>query len=96
MRPTIRCCFNSGSRSTWTSWKQGLRAAQVPLKASKEALKETAIRRSGGATCLGSGSAGRKQHPELRELYDSKLIIAQKLLQQWVTAHPDDAAAGDL
>jgi hypothetical protein len=32
----------------------------------------------------------QKKHPELRELYESKLIIAQDLLQQWVTDHPDE------
>jgi hypothetical protein len=30
----------------------------------------------------------QKSHPQLRELYDSKLIIAQDMLQQWVEAHP--------
>ncbi len=39
---------------------------------------------------LGVWQRRQKQHPELRELYDSKLIISQNLLQQWVSAHPDE------
>jgi hypothetical protein len=68
--------------------EQGLRAAQVPLKASKEALKETDPRKWRGYL-LGVWERRQKQHPELRELYDSKLTIAQDLLQEWVTAHPE-------
>lgn len=68
--------------------EQGLRAAQVPLKASKEALKERDPRRWRGYL-LGVWQRRQKSHPELRELYDSKLIIAQKLLRQWVETHPD-------
>lgn len=67
--------------------EQGLRTAQVPLKASKEALKENAPRQWRGYL-LGVWQRRQKSHPELRELYDSKLLIAQKLLQQWVSAHP--------
>jgi hypothetical protein len=68
--------------------EQGLRAAQVPLKASKEALKETAPDRW-RSYLLGVWQRRQLQHPELRALYDSKLTIAQTLLQQWVNAHPD-------
>lgn len=68
--------------------EQGLRAAQVPLKASKEALKTSDPQKWRGYL-LGVWQRRQKNHPELRELYDSKLIIAQKLLQQWVEAHPD-------
>ncbi len=68
--------------------EQGLRAAQVPLKASKEALKESDPAKWRGYL-LGVWRRRQKRHPELRELYDSKLIIAQKLLEQWVTTHPD-------
>ncbi len=70
--------------------EKGLRAAQVPLKASKEALKETAPRKWRGYL-LGVWQRRQKQQPELRDLYDSKLSMAQDLLQQWVTAHPGDA-----
>jgi hypothetical protein len=69
--------------------EQGLRAAHVPLKASKEALKETAPQKWRGYL-LGVWQRRQKQQPELRTLYDSKLSIAQNLLQQWVTAHPDE------
>jgi hypothetical protein len=68
--------------------EQGLRAAQVPLKASKEAWKESDPRQWRGYL-LGVWQRRQKSHPEIRELYDSKLIIAQQLLQQWVTAHPE-------
>jgi hypothetical protein len=70
--------------------EKGLRAAQVPLKASKAVLKETAPRKWRGYL-LGVWQRRQKQQPELRDLYDSKLSIAQALLQQWVTAHPDEA-----
>ena len=74
-----------------TKLEQGLRRAHVPLKASKEALKETAPRKWRGYL-LGVWQRRQKQQPELCDLYDSKLTIAQDLLQQWVTAHPADAA----
>jgi hypothetical protein len=66
----------------------GLRAAQVPLKTSKAALKESDPRKWRGYL-LGVWQRQQKKHPELRELYDSKLIILQNLLEQWVTAHPE-------
>lgn len=68
--------------------EQGLRTADVPLKASKESLKETDPRAWRGYL-LGVWQRRQKSRPELQELYDSKLIMAQKLLQRWVTAHPD-------
>jgi hypothetical protein len=37
---------------------------------------------------LGVWQRQQKAHPEVRELYDSKLVIAETLLQQWVDAHP--------
>lgn len=67
--------------------EQGLREAKIPLKASKEALKTTDPQKWRGYL-LGVWQRRQKSHPELRELYDSKLIIVQKLLQQWVEAHP--------
>lgn len=70
--------------------EQGLRTAQVPLKTSKEPLKETAPHKW-RSYLLGVWQRRQEQHPELRELYDSKLSIAQALLQQWVTAQPDEA-----
>ncbi len=68
--------------------EQGLRAAQIPLKASKETLKETAPDKWRGYL-LGVWQRRQKQHPELLALYDSKLTMAQALLQQWVSEHPD-------
>ncbi|HLE61578.1 MAG TPA: transposase [Pyrinomonadaceae bacterium] len=68
--------------------EDGLRAANVPLKASKALLKETDPRAWRGYV-LGVWQRRQKSQPELHELYDSKLIMAQKLLQQWVTVHPE-------
>ncbi len=65
----------------------GLRAAEVPLRANKEMLKENDPRKWRGYL-LGVWQRQQKKHPDLRDLYDSKLIIVQNLLQQWVTAHP--------
>ena len=71
--------------------EQGLRAAQVPLKASKAPLKETAPHKW-RSYLLGVWQHRQKQYPEIQDLYDSKLSIAQALLQQWVTtSHPDEA-----
>lgn len=67
----------------------GLRAAQIPLKAPKEALKDSAPRKW-RSYLLGVWRRRQKSHPELCELYDSKLQIAQHLLQAWVTAHPEE------
>jgi hypothetical protein len=66
----------------------GLRAAQVPLKASKEALKESEPRKWRGYL-LGVWQRQQKKHPHLQELYESKLIILQNLLAQWMAAHPE-------
>jgi hypothetical protein len=67
--------------------EEGLRTAQVPLKASKEPLKASDPRKWRGYL-LGVWQRQQKKHPDLRELYDSKLIIVQNLLQQWVSEHP--------
>ena len=69
--------------------EQGIRAARISLKASKEALKETDPQKWRGYL-LGVWRRRQKGHPELRELYDSKLIMVQNLLQQWVEAHPGE------
>jgi hypothetical protein len=65
----------------------GLRAAQVPLRANKEALKASDPRKWRGYL-LGVWQRQQKKRPDLRELYDSKLVILQNLLHQWVTGHP--------
>jgi len=69
--------------------EQGMRAAKVPIKASKEALKDSDPQKWRGYL-LGVWQRRQKSHPEIRELYDSKLIIVQKLLEQWVKTHPDE------
>jgi len=69
--------------------EQGIRAAQIKLKPEKEALKKTEPHKWRGYL-LGVWRRREKEHPELRELYDSKIIIAQKLLQGWVESHPDE------
>jgi hypothetical protein len=66
----------------------GLREAQVKLKDSKEALKEKEPRKW-RAYLLGVWQRQQKKYPELQALYDTKLTIAQQLLRDWQTAHPD-------
>ena len=66
----------------------GLRESHIPLKASKEKLKESDPRKWRGYV-LGVWQRQQKKHPELRELYSNKLILLQNLLQQWVKDHPD-------
>jgi len=61
--------------------EQGMRAAQIPIKASKEILKDTDPQKWRGYL-LGVWQRRQKGHPEIRELYDSKLIMVQKLLEQ--------------
>jgi hypothetical protein len=66
----------------------GLRAAGIELKASKEPWKETDPNKWRGYV-LGVWRRRQKQHEELRDLYDSKLILAEKMLTEWVAEHPD-------
>ena len=65
----------------------GLRAAGVPLKASKEQLKESDPKKW-RSYLLGVWQRRQKKHEELRGLYDSKLILVEKMLTQWVAEHP--------
>lgn len=67
--------------------EQGLRAANIALKASKEALKESAPAKW-RSYLIGVWQRQQKSHPAVRDLYASKLSMAQTLLQQWVTDHP--------
>jgi hypothetical protein len=68
--------------------EDGLRAAGIPLKADKEAWKESAPRK--WRSYLVRACRRRlKQHPELGALYASKLTLAQALLQDWVQPHPE-------
>ena len=69
--------------------EQGLREAQIPIQASKEALKTSDPQKWRGYL-LGVWQRRQKAHPEIRALYDSKLIIVQKLLHQWVEKHPGE------
>ena len=66
----------------------GLRSAEVKLKESKEPLKEKEPRKW-RAYLLGVWQRQQKKHPELQKLYDTKLSIAQNLVQDWQTAHPE-------
>jgi hypothetical protein len=66
----------------------GLCAAGVPLKASKNSLKQTAPDKWRGYL-LGVWRRRTVQHPELEELHATKLTLAKELLQQWVAAQPD-------
>ena len=68
--------------------EQGLRAAGVNLRADKLALKDSEPQRWRGYV-LGVWQRAQKKQPALAELYESKLIIAQHLLQTWVTAQPE-------
>jgi hypothetical protein len=69
--------------------EEGIRAAGIPLKASKEALKESDPHKWRGYL-LGVWRRQQKSHTELQELYNSKLILVEKLLQQWVRTHPGE------
>lgn len=65
----------------------GLIAAGVPLKESKQALKESAPAQW-RQYLLGVWRRHQKE-PSIAALYDSKLRIAERLLTHFVTAHPD-------
>jgi len=69
--------------------EQGLRDAQIPLKASKEAWKTSDPQKWRGYL-LGVWQRRLKAHPEIRSLYDSKLILVQNMLQTWVKQHPTE------
>jgi hypothetical protein len=68
--------------------EHGLLAAGIPLKTAKQALK-TAAPHKWRQYLLGVWRRRQKQHPEVAGLYDSKLRIAEHLLQQWGETHPD-------
>ncbi len=82
-------CFQLWKPVELTKLEQGLRQAGVPLKASKEVLKESDPVKW-RSYLLGVWQRRRQQFPELDKLYDSKLTIAQKLLAQWVQTHPGE------
>jgi hypothetical protein len=69
--------------------EDGLRKAKIEIKASKESLKTSQPQKwRNYLTRLWQRQ--QKKHPELQELYDSKLTIVQKLLKAWFEAHPDE------
>jgi len=72
--------------------EEGMRAAGVPIKASKEVLKESEPHKW-RSYLLGVWKRRQKQYPEIMALYDSKLSIAREQLQHWVAQHPDDKRA---
>jgi hypothetical protein len=72
--------------------EEGMRAAGVPIKASKEAFKESAPHKW-RSYLLGVWKRRQKQYPQITALYDSKLTIAQQQLQHWVEQHPNDKRA---
>ena len=66
--------------------EQGLVAAGIRLKASKQALKTAAPHK--WRNYLQGVWRRHQDQPEVAALYQSKLLIAEQLLQDWVTAHP--------
>lgn len=66
----------------------GMRAAGVPIKPSKEALKVSAPAKW-RSYLVGVWKRRGHQYPEIQPLYASKLDIAQKLVREWVNAHPE-------
>jgi hypothetical protein len=70
----------------------GMRAVGIEFKADKEALKTSAPRKW-RSYLLQAWKRRQKQFPQLAELYDSKLTLAQTLLQGWVQEHPEDKLA---
>lgn len=68
--------------------EQGLRTANVPLKANKEALKVTAPDKW-RSYLIGVWGRQQTKYPEILPLYESKIMIAQDLLTQLVNEHPD-------
>jgi hypothetical protein len=64
----------------------GLKGGGIPIRESKDALKEQAPKK--WRTYL-VGLWRRPQHkPAVQPLYHSKLLIGQELVRQFVTAHP--------
>ena len=65
----------------------GMRAAGVPIKTSKEPLKESEPAKW-RSYLLGVWQRRRKRYPQIQSLYATKLDMAQSFLQQWVDANP--------
>ena len=67
--------------------EHGLVAAGLRLKESKQALKTEAPHK--WRNYLQGIWRRHQDQPEVAVLYQSKLLIAEQLLQAWVTAHPE-------
>ena len=68
--------------------EQGLLAAGIKIKESKRVLKETATHQW-RQYLLGLWRRHQKKSSDVAGLYDSKLRIAENLLQEWKQEHPD-------
>jgi hypothetical protein len=68
--------------------EEGLLAAGVKLRESKLVLKETKPHKW-RQYLIGVWRRNRKKNPGVVELYDSKLRIAELLLQKWVQDYPE-------
>ena len=79
-RPTIPSPFGYGSPSRSTRWKPGLKAAGVPLRDGKYALKESDPRK--WRHYLLDVWRRHQHEPAVQQLYQSKLLFAQQLLTQ--------------
>ncbi len=66
--------------------EQGLVAAGIPLKESKRTLKTELPHK--WRNYLQGVWRRHQDQPEVAALYQSKLLIAEQLLQAWVEAHP--------
>lgn len=68
--------------------EQGLSAAGIKLKASKQALKVDPAQVHKWRQYLVGVWRRHQRQPAVAALYDSKLCIAEHLLRQWVDTHP--------
>ena len=66
--------------------EQGLRAAGIALRANKQPLKTTAPHK--WRNYLQGVWRRHQDQPAVAALYQSKLLIAEQLVRQWVEAHP--------
>jgi hypothetical protein len=66
----------------------GMREAGVPIKASKEALKESAPTKW-RSYLIGVWNRRRQQYPAIQGLYKTKLDMAHAMVKQWSKAHPE-------
>ncbi len=67
--------------------EQGLGAAGIPLREERRVLKTQAPRK--WRNYLQGVWYRHQDHPAVAALYQSKLLIAEQLLQDWVETHPE-------